>query len=74
MEIIITNDIIRLSNKERNDNMKLYYDNILLGYIFTLPNLTVDEALNCLGIDMDVFASERGWDDWDYECLRLEVE
>ena len=54
--------------------MKLYYNNILLGYIFTIPNLTVDEALNSLGIDMDAFASEQGWDDWDYECLRLEME
>lgn len=54
--------------------MKLYYDTILLGEIMTNSNMTVDEALNCLDIDMDKFAYEHGWDDWDYEELRLEVE
>lgn len=54
--------------------MKLYYDTILLGEIMTNPNMTVDEALNCLDIDMDKFAYEQGWDDWDYEHLRLEVK
>lgn len=44
--------------------MRLYYDTILLGEIMTTPTLTVDEALNCLGIDMDAFASEQGRDDW----------
>lgn len=53
--------------------MILYYDTILLGVIFTNQSLTVDEALNCLGINMDEFAYKQGWDDWDYECLRLEV-
>ena len=66
--------IIRLSNQERNDNMKLYYDTILLGEIMTNHSMTVDEALDCLGIDMDEYALEKGWDDWDYEELRLEVE
>ena len=53
--------------------MKLYYDTILLGEIMTNQSLTVDEALNCLGINMDAFAYEQGWDDWDYDYLRLEV-
>lgn len=54
--------------------MKLYYDTILLGEIMTNHSMTVDEALDCLGIDMDEYALEKGWDDWDYEELRLEVE
>lgn len=55
-------------NQERNDNMRLF-----LLEIITNQSMTVDEALNCLGINMDEFASTKGWDDWDYECLRLEV-
>lgn len=62
-----------MKNQERNDNMKLYYSTILLGEIMTNQGLTIDEALNCLGINMDAFAYEQGWDDWDYEYLRLEV-
>lgn len=54
--------------------MKLYYDTILLGVIMTNQSLTVDEALNILGIDMDEFAYKHGWDDWNWEELRLEVE
>lgn len=54
--------------------MKLYYDTILLGEIMTNQSLTVDEALNCLGINMDAFAYKNGWDDWNWEDLRLEME
>ena len=54
--------------------MKLYYNTILLGEIITSHSMTVDEALDCLGIDMDEYATDQGWDDWDYEELRVEVE
>lgn len=53
--------------------MKLYYETILLGEIMTNQSLTVDEALNCLDINMNEFASKHGWEDWDWELLRLEV-
>ena len=52
--------------------MKLYYDEILLGTIMTNHSMTVDEALDCLGIDMDKFAAEQDWDDWDWFALRME--
>jgi hypothetical protein len=52
--------------------MKLFYDDILLGEIMTNHSMTVDEALDCLGIDMDEYASEQGWDDWDWFALRME--
>ena len=52
--------------------MKLYYDDILLGEIMTSHGMTVDEALDCLGIDMDQFAKDQDWDDWDWEELRME--
>lgn len=33
-----------------------------------------DEALNILDIDMDKYALEQGWDEWDYGQLSLELE
>lgn len=53
--------------------MKLYYDDILLGEIMTSHSMTIDEAIECLDVDMDDFAYSNGWEDWDYEELRTEV-
>lgn len=53
--------------------MKLYYKDILLGEIMTNHSMTIDEALECLGVDMDGFAYANGWDDWDYDDLRMGV-
>ncbi len=52
--------------------MKLYYGDILLKDILTNNSMTVDEALEFSGIDMDEYAREHGWDDWDWEELRIE--
>lgn len=52
--------------------MRLYYENILLGEVLTNHSMTVDEAIEFIGIDMDKFAEEQGWDDWDWEELRME--
>lgn len=54
--------------------MKLYYGNILLGEILTNHSMTVDEALEHVGINMDKYAQENGWDDWDWEELRMEYD
>lgn len=52
--------------------MKLYHGDVFLGEILTNHSMTVDEALELLDIDMDEFAQEQGWDDWDWEELRME--
>lgn len=54
--------------------MKLYYGNILLGEVLTNHSMTVDEALEFVGVDMDKYAQEHGWDDWDWEELRTEYD
>lgn len=52
--------------------MKLFYSDILLGEVLTNHSMTVDEALEFIGVDMDKFAEERGWENWDWEELRME--
>ena len=54
--------------------MVLKYDDTVLGRILTNHGLTIDEALDLLGIDMDKYAAEQGWEGWDYEQLSLELE
>lgn len=41
----------------------------ILGGILTNHSMSVDDALDLLDIDMDAFAEEQGWDDWNYEAL-----
>ena len=52
--------------------MKLYYGDILLGEVLTNHSMAVDKALEFVGVDMDKYAKEHGWDDWDWEELRME--
>lgn len=52
--------------------MKLYYGNIFLCEVLTNHSMTVDEALEFSGINMDEYAKDHGWDDWDWEELRME--
>lgn len=52
--------------------MKIYHGNELIGSLFTNRSMTVYEALDLMGIDMDVYAQEHDWDDWDPEELRME--
>lgn len=58
--------------------MKLVYREngieLALGEVLTNHEMTIDEALECLGMsteDMDAIASREGWDDWDFEALCL---
>lgn len=58
--------------------MNVYYTdenvNIKLGEVYTNRSLTMEEALYALGIDMDDFADEHGWDGWDYDALNFVLE
>jgi hypothetical protein len=52
--------------------VKLFYDDILLGEVLTNHSMSIEDILNILNIDMDKYASEQGWDDWNFESLRTE--
>lgn len=56
--------------------MVLKYADTVLGRILTNGNygLTIDDALDLLDIDMNKYAAAQGWDGWDYEQLRLDLE
>lgn len=54
--------------------MKLYYGDTLLKEILANHSMTVDEALEISGIDMDKYAQEHGWEDLDWEELRMEYD
>lgn len=41
----------------------------VLGEFSGNMGLTVDQALKLCDIDMDKFAEEQGWDDWDWNCI-----
>lgn len=45
------------------------YVSIELGEILTNRSITTEEALNSLGIDLEEWAQEQGWDGVDYECV-----
>lgn len=59
-----------------DDRITLVYEEsgirIELGKILTNRSMSVDDALQILGIDMDAFTAAQGWDGWNYEALKLE--
>ena len=56
--------------------MKLVYDEsgerIVLGEVLTNHSMSIEDVIDLLEIDMEQFAYDRGWDDWNYEALKLE--
>jgi hypothetical protein len=42
--------------------------------VMTNHSMTIDEALNLCGVDMDKWAEEQGWDDWDFEDIYSDYE
>lgn len=52
--------------------MKLFYGELQLGEITTNHSMSIENALELLEINMDDVAKENGWDDWEYEELRIE--
>lgn len=59
----------------KDDRLTLVYAEgnirVELGKILTNKSISIDDALNILGIDMDAFADKQGWDGWNYESLKL---
>ena len=57
---------------EEDGNMKIYYEDILVGEVLTNRSLHVDEALNLIGFNEQEFIEENGFDDIDYNDFRME--
>lgn len=55
--------------------MYIYYKDetgtYLIGEIMTNRSITVDEALEIAGVDMDQWADAKGWDGYDWNCIEL---
>lgn len=55
--------------------VKLFYNNngskLLVTEVLTNHSMSIDNMLEY--VNMDEFAKEQGWDDWDYENLETEV-
>ena len=58
--------------------MKLYYNDngerILLVDVMTNHSMSGDDALTLAGIDMDKWAEDQGWDNWDCGALEMDYE
>lgn len=52
--------------------VKIYYEDILVGEALTNRSLTVDEALDLISFNEQVFIEEHGFDDIDYNDFKLE--
>ena len=65
---------IHEENKERNMKLVIKYENEIIGTIETNHEMTVWEALDLLGIDMDQYAAYQGWDGWDADYLSMAAE
>lgn len=47
-------------------------DKEVLGEVLTNRSLTVEEALDLIGVDMDQHAEDNGWDGYDYNAITIE--
>lgn len=52
--------------------MKVYYEDVLVGEVITNKSMTVDEALELIGFDEEAFLQEQGWDAIDYNDFRMD--
>jgi len=57
---------------EEDGNMKIYYEDILVGEVLTNRSLTVNEALDLIDFNEQEFIEENGFDDIDYNDFRME--
>lgn len=51
--------------------VKVMYENILVGEVYTNRSLSVDEALNLIDFNEAKFIEENGFDDIDYNDFWL---
>ncbi|MBU5341320.1 hypothetical protein [Caldifermentibacillus hisashii] len=51
--------------------VKVMYENILVGEVYTNRSLTIDEALELIGFDEAKFIEEQGFEDIDFNEFRL---
>lgn len=58
-----------------NANMLLIYaeDDVfeIISGITTNHSMSIDNAIELLDIDMDIYADEHHWDGWNYDALNL---
>lgn len=63
------------AGRKENDMLYIYYKDetgtYLIGEITTNRSITVDEALEIAGVDMDQWADAKGWDGYDWNCIEL---
>lgn len=58
-----------------NANMLLIYaecDNFeIIGGVTTNNSISIDDVIELLDINMEVYADEHHWDGWNYDALKL---
>jgi hypothetical protein len=63
------------SGEKEKDMLYIYYKDetgtYLIGEIMTNRSITVDEALEIAGVDMDQWADAKSWDGYDWNCIEL---
>jgi hypothetical protein len=64
-----------VSGRKEYDMLYIYYKDetgtYLIEEIMTNRSITVDEALEIAGVDMDQWADAKGWDGYDWNCITL---
>lgn len=51
--------------------MGLYYDGIFLGYVLTNHSISIDDAIDSLGINLDTLSAQLNIDDIDYDLFSI---
>lgn len=51
--------------------VKVMYEDLKVGEVYTNRGLTVDEALKLIGFDQEKFIEDNGFDDIDYNDFKL---
>lgn len=62
-------NMLKIIYTDTTDNNKRY----IVAEITTNHSMTIDQALELAGVNMDDWARQQGWDGYDYESLTMEV-
>lgn len=71
---MIYSRIYTKKTKERNMKLVIKYEDEVLGMVETNHGMSVWEALDLLGIDMDEYAADQGWNGWDTDQISMAAE